>query len=177
MKNSPEGVARCLKETFGEDITGVRFLAREEGVHEKVEQRGIWVTMTRRIFHRAMQMIKNTYGQPHVSCPMASKEYDDGIELIYPFTLNAGAGYMKEFTMTITVFLPKSDLRIRTITDIIPGILYMERESREMLGIWFEDIPDDRRLYSPDYLEEDNYPLRKDFQDPHETVTEVSEGK
>lgn len=173
MKNSPEEVAKSLKETFGEDITGVRILDREEGVHEKVLQRGLWVTMTRRVFHRAMQLLKTKYGQPHICCPMASKEYDDGIEIIYPFTLNAGAGYMKEFTVTIAVFLPMSDLRIRTITDIIPGMLFMERETREMLGVWFEDIPDERRLYTPDYLADDNFPLRNNFSDPHVKEEEI----
>ncbi len=175
MKNSPEEVARRLKEAFGEDITGVRVMEKSAGVMEDVKQKGLWVTMARRVFHRAILFLKTNYGQPHICCPMASKEYDDGLELIYPFTLFSGAGYMREFTVTITVFIPKSDFRIRTITDIIPGILYMERETREMLGVWFEDIPDERRLYTPDYLEDDNFPLREDFKDPHEKE-EISGG-
>ena len=41
--------------------------------------------------------------------------------------------------------VPLNDLRIRTLTDIIPGILNMERETQEMLGVVIEDIPDSRR--------------------------------
>ncbi len=176
MRNSPEAVASRLKEAFGDDITGVRLLKRDAGHLENVEQKGLWVTMARRVFHRAVSYLKSHYGQPHICCPMASKEYDDGIELIYPFTLFSGAGYMREFTVTITVFVPKTDLRIRTITDIIPGILFMERETREMLGIWFEDIPDERRLYTPDYLEDDNFPLRDNFNDPHTDAEKIAGG-
>jgi len=166
MKLHPDYIADRLKYVFGEDIHASRIVEREQGVTRKVTQRVLHVTMARRVFHRALSLLKNEFGQPHISCPMASKEYDEGMELIYPFTLFSGEGEYNEIPVVITVFIPYKDLRIRTVSDVVPGILYMERETREMLGVMFEDTPDDRRLFTPSSLPRDMHPMRNGFIDP-----------
>jgi Ni,Fe-hydrogenase III component G len=59
-----------------------------------------------------------------------------------------------------SVQVPLDDLRIRTLTDIIPGILTMERETQEMLGVVIEDIPDSRPIFTPRNLPADMKPMR-----------------
>ena len=54
--------------------------------------------------------------------------------------------------VTIGVRLPKSDLSIPTITDLIPGALFSEREKQEFFGITVTGIPDGRRLFLPGRL-------------------------
>ena len=57
---------------------------------------------------------------------------------------------------------PKEDPNLPTLTDIFPSSLPYEREIQEFLGIFFEGIPDPRRLFLPDDFPEGVYPLRLD---------------
>jgi Ni,Fe-hydrogenase III component G len=68
--------------------------------------------------------------------------------------------HYSEFMIIASVDIPHNDLTIRTITDIVPGALFMEREVMEMLGIVIEDIPDSRRLFTPSSLQDGYFPLR-----------------
>ena len=68
----------------------------------------------------------------------------------------------EEILITLKVSLDKTDLKIPTITDLIPGALTSEREKQEMLGIEVVDIPDGRRLFLPDDFPQGVYPWRKD---------------
>ncbi|MEM3401841.1 MAG: NADH-quinone oxidoreductase subunit C [Candidatus Hadarchaeales archaeon] len=64
--------------------------------------------------------------------------------------------------LNLKIFLPKNDLRIRTITDIFPGASLYERDLMEMFGIKIEAHPDPRKLFLPDDWPEGVYPLRKE---------------
>ncbi|NJE26970.1 hydrogenase large subunit [Thermococcus sp. MV5] len=56
-----------------------------------------------------------------------------------------------------------SNLRIPSITPIISGANWAEREVMDMLGIFFDEHPEPLRLILPDDWPEGVYPLRKDF--------------
>jgi membrane-bound hydrogenase subunit beta len=161
-----------LKNEFGDDILGINVIERTEGALRKREQRSIAVSLTRKVFHRAVSYLK-TLGTLHIACPMASREFDDFLELIYPFTLFSGEGDFSEIPVIIKVLLPEDDLSIRTVTDIIPGILFMERETMEMLGVVIEDIPDPRRLFTPNNLPDDFKPLREPRKEPEDDSQEI----
>ena len=83
------------------------------------------------------------------------------IELLYIFSVFYGQKF-GEYMVTIGVRLPKSDLSIPTITDLIPGALFSEREKQEFFGITVTGIPDGRRLFLPDDFPQGVYPWRKD---------------
>ena len=55
------------------------------------------------------------------------------------------------------------DLKIESITDIIPGANWAEREFRDAIGVHPEGHPDPRRLLLADDWPEGVYPLRRDF--------------
>ena len=55
------------------------------------------------------------------------------------------------------------DLKIESITDIIPGANWAEREYRDAIGVHPEGHPDPRRLLLADDWPEGVYPLRRDF--------------
>jgi len=57
----------------------------------------------------------------------------------------------------------EKDLRIESITEVIPGANWAEREFRDAIGVHPEGHPDPRRLLLADDWPEDTYPLRRDF--------------
>lgn len=152
MITNPENVVSLFKAVIEEGLVDSRVQSRTEGYLNPVTQNCLWLKVTRDAFHRSVAFLKDI-SPIHVACPVASREHDEGLELIYPFTLFSGGGGYKELPVIISVILAWDDLTIRTVTDLIPGILYMEREMQEMLGVVVEDIPDGRRLFTPDSLQ------------------------
>ena len=57
----------------------------------------------------------------------------------------------------------EEDLRIESITQLVPGANWAEREFRDAVGVHPEGHPDPRRLLLADDWPEGVYPLRKDF--------------
>jgi membrane-bound hydrogenase subunit beta len=72
--------------------------------------------------------------------------------------------------LVIRVTLPKTDLTIPTITDVIPGAIFSEREVQEMMGITVTGIPDDRRLFIPEDFPKGVYPWRRDETGPEKML-------
>jgi Ni,Fe-hydrogenase III large subunit/Ni,Fe-hydrogenase III component G len=66
------------------------------------------------------------------------------------------------------------DARIDSITPIIPGANWAEREFRDVIGVSPEGHPDPRRLIVADDWPEDIYPLRRDV--PHDHRPEPAVG-
>ncbi len=63
---------------------------------------------------------------------------------------------------TIRTEVPKENPKISTITDILPGAAFHEREAADLFGVVFEGHPNLARLVLPDDWPENLYPLRKD---------------
>jgi Ni,Fe-hydrogenase III large subunit len=68
----------------------------------------------------------------------------------------------KGLVVTVRTEVPKNDPKIATITDIIPGAGFHEREAADLLGVSFEGHPNLRRLVLPEDWPQGLYPLRKD---------------
>ncbi len=65
--------------------------------------------------------------------------------------------------VTIKNRVPKEKPRIKTITDLLPGAAFYEREVFDLLGVMFEGHPNLERLLLPDNWPKGTYPLRKDW--------------
>jgi Ni,Fe-hydrogenase III large subunit/Ni,Fe-hydrogenase III component G len=59
--------------------------------------------------------------------------------------------------------VPEDDPRIDSITPVVPGADWAEREFQDAVGVRAEGHPDPRRLLLPDDWPEGLYPLRRDF--------------
>lgn len=81
------------------------------------------------------------------------------LELVYHFAINGEKG--KEINVNVTAATPRNIPEMNTITDIIPGAIYPEREAQEMIGIKIIGIPNSSRLLLADDWPEGVYPLRK----------------
>lgn len=69
----------------------------------------------------------------------------------------------EDLYVALHALVPEDDPRIDSITPIIPGANWAEREIQDLLGVTAEGHPDPRRLVLPDDWPADVYPLRCDF--------------
>lgn len=81
-----------------------------------------------------------------------------GIEMLYHFSHDASG---KLLTLK-TLIENKADPRIESITPVIKGAEWIEREIWEMLGVHFEHHPNLRRLLLAEDWPEGKYPLRQE---------------
>jgi len=76
------------------------------------------------------------------------------IELYYHFWDGKG--------LSLHTTLPRELPGMDTITDLIPGASFYEREVFEMLGVKFENLDDSRRLLMADDWDGEHFPLRSE---------------
>jgi len=153
-------IIQKLSEELGPDLISSSVRERQDGHLIKKIQRNLYLKVQKDALHETVVLLRGM-SQLHVSCPMATKEHPWGLELIYCFTMFQGEGGFKELPVIISLDLPEEDLKVRSCTDVVPGILIMEREAREMLGIKISGIPDKRRFFTHDKIEKGYFPLRK----------------
>jgi len=79
-----------------------------------------------------------------------------GVELLYHMAFDK-----HDLVVTVRTMVGKPELKMPTLTDIIPAANWIEREIHEMLGVDFIGHPNLERLLLPDDWEEGVYPFRK----------------
>jgi formate hydrogenlyase subunit 5 len=72
--------------------------------------------------------------------------------------------------VTVRTEVPKQEPKIPTITDLLPGAAFHEREVADLFGVVFEGHPNPARLVLPEDWPENLYPLRKDAKIDDATV-------
>ncbi len=80
------------------------------------------------------------------------------IELNYFFSL-----IDEKMNVILKTSLNALEPSISSISEIIPAVIWAERECNDLFGIKFEGHPDPRRLVLPDNWPDGIHPLRKDF--------------
>lgn len=163
---TPQQVADHFTGKFGDLITDVRVLEWGEGV-KKVPKRSIWMRITREKIVDAVREL-TTIDYPHLGV-ISAVDTGDLIELLYHMQIFFG-GRHEEIEITFTVQIPKSDPHVPTISGVIPGAVYTEREKQEMIGVIVDGIPDNRRIFLPEDFPDGIYPWRKDEKGIPETM-------
>jgi Ni,Fe-hydrogenase III component G len=80
------------------------------------------------------------------------------------FVENYIFSFDKEKTFLIfRVAIDPTNACVDSISPIVPGANWPEREIKDLIGVNLKNHPDPRRLALPDDFPEDLYPLRKDF--------------
>jgi len=79
-------------------------------------------------------------------------------EVSYIFSLD-----QDQLMVAVKEIVDPADPHVPSLTNIIPGADWHEREMRDLMGIVPDGHPDPRRLVVSDDWPEDVYPLRKDF--------------
>ena len=155
---SAEEVVAALQESLGERFLESRIADLPEGASRTVS-RQIWARIDRRALRAAIRRVMDIQ-YPHLAV-ISGVDVGDSIELIYHLYIYYGTR-KRELGVFFTTALPKEDLTVDTITDLIPGALIGEREKQEMLGIRVKNIPDGRRIFLPAEFPEGVFPWRKD---------------
>ena len=155
---SPPQIAEVLQAAAGAGFVSARCTEWAEGVKGR-KSKQVWLKIAREALIPTLQRLVEIH-YPHVSV-IACADVGAQVELMYHFHVYWGIPH-EEVLVTLTVSLDKADLKVPTITGIIPGALTSEREKQEMLGIEVVDIPDGRRLFLPEDFPAGVYPWRKD---------------
>ncbi len=155
---TPEEVVAVFAKKFGKGILESRITQRREGIGKRPSY-DIWFDIDRDLLHDAVEELIAIHF-PHLGV-ISGTDIGDAVELNYHFSIYYGTKHA-EYMVTLTAALPKSDLRVATIADLIPGAVFSEREKQEMLGVEVVGIPDGRRLFLPEEFPEGVYPWRKD---------------
>ena len=117
----------------------------------------LFVTLSPVHLRQAVEILTERFNLYHLST-ITAQDVDGRIELLYHFWEGTG--------LTLRTSLPREDARIATLTDLIPGAAFYEREVSEMLHVTFEGHPDPRPLLLPDDWNGEA-PLRTEFSPPN----------
>ncbi|WP_048149652.1 NADH-quinone oxidoreductase subunit C [Palaeococcus ferrophilus] len=143
-------------------VFGERFPEAEVRVSENKEphpRRRVWATVEREKFHDAMKFVRELDPKAQFSIIIA-RDAGETLEAKYHMELFWEEG--ESISLIIGTSVPKEDPKLPTVTDVFPSALPYEREVQEFYGLFFEGIPDPRRLFLPDDWPEGVYPLRLD---------------
>ena len=155
---APQEIADALQAAAGAGFQSARCTEWAEGAKGR-KSRQVWVKLAREALLPALQRLTQIH-YPHVAV-IAYADTGAQVDLTYHFYIYWGIPH-EEILVTLTVSLDKTDLKVPTITGIIPGALTSEREKQEMLGIEVVGIPDGRRLFLPEDFPVGVFPWRKD---------------
>ena len=156
---SPQAIVKSFKTTLGDSLIDSKISEREIAVKKNLFIT-IWINVKKEAFRKAVEHICQLQEYPHLAI-ISSSDLGDSVELIYHFTIYYGQ-HLQEISLGLRVSLPKNDLKIPTVTDLIPGAVFTERETQEMIGVEVIGIPDNRRLFLPEDFPEGVYPWRTD---------------
>jgi len=162
-KLAPQEIVDSFRKKLGGDFIDGKVYEREVAV-KKNRFCSIWIHVKAEALRDAVEHICRIQKYPHLAI-ISSSDLGDDVELIYHFTIYYG-NHLGEISLGLRVTLPKKNLKIPTITDLIPGAIFTERETQEMMGVEVTDIPDGRRLFIAGDIPEGVYPWRKDKTGP-----------
>ncbi len=119
----------------------------------------LWVEVKPESVVQAVDLIHNqTPGRYLVSVGSDERDIKNRFGVYHLFTFDAG-----HFFVTLDVSADAAKPAVPSITPVIKGANWSEREIRDLLGVEFPGHPDPRRLVLADDWPQGVYPLRKEF--------------
>ena len=138
--------AEAVLEAFSETCPGETFEADTIPVAETV------ISVPAPCIEKVIAELSSTFSVCHLST-ITGQDRGTILELLYHFWHGQG--------ITLRVMLPRDDARVPTLTGVIPGADFYERELGEMLGVTFEGHPGPEHLLLPEDWE-GGPPLREE---------------
>lgn len=126
-----EAILQALRETFPAETIEAQAVPMDE----------TFIALPPDCVHLAVQVLIERFDLGHLST-ITGQDTGNEIELLYHFWGGGG--------LTLRTSLPREKPHIATLTDLIPGAAFYEREVREMLGVTFDGFPIPRPLLLPD---------------------------
>ncbi len=142
-----EAILEGLKAHFPEETLEVQTIPLDDTC----------ITLSAEKVHAVVETLIERFDFYHLST-ITGEDTGEAIALLYHFWHHPAADIAYGITLRAT--LPYNHLHIASLTDLIPGAAFYEREIYEMLGVTFEGHPNLRPLVSPDDWGGE-HPLRK----------------
>ena len=156
---SPQEIIDSFNAALGKGVIDARIDEKEFAAKKNV-LKALWIHVKKDAFKAAVEHLCRLQEHPHLAI-ISSYDRGEDVELIYHFVIYYER-HRQGLSVGIRVQLPKKDLKIPTVTDLIPGAVWTERETQEMMGVEVVGIPDNRRLFMVDDVPEGVHPWRKD---------------
>ncbi|MDR2529650.1 MAG: NADH-quinone oxidoreductase subunit C [Synergistaceae bacterium] len=162
----------ALKARFGEDILKMEVRERKGGVEDKTQYHDLWIEVASKTFRPFVEaLFVYDFVNFHV---ISGDDVGDNVELNYHLSLFQRARRGR-VGITLTVRLPKTELSLPSLFDLLPGSEYSEREIREMFGVDFNGLPNKALVFLPEDWDEEIKPWRRDEAGPApEHIRELS---
>jgi NADH-quinone oxidoreductase subunit C len=143
MKINREEIIKILREEL-----------KEELLSAKIEKGRIYVGVSKESLKKAIACLKSHY---YTRLCTASSVDTTGpnIDVLYHFDIGPG------IVTSIVVRVLKTNLVLESISDLVPGANFIEREIKEYFGIDFKGHPNLVKLMLPEEWPEDEYLLGK----------------
>jgi len=140
-----EEIIQDIKHRLGNDI--IDFNDRSE--------RRVYITIRKTVL---LDLAKHLFSVIQARlCTLTGVDTRQGIEILYHFSIDELG-----LIISLRVILDKPNPEIDTLTSLIKGAEWIEREVHEFLGVNFKGHPDLRHLLLKDDWPEGDYPLRRD---------------
>jgi NADH-quinone oxidoreductase subunit C len=142
-----EEVLKRFKENFDE---------RDFSVSEPSDMLTLIVSSSK--IHEAVAFLKKEVGFEFLTdlCGIHYPEKELQLGVIYHLH-----NLQQNIRIRLKTFVPVSDPKVPTLTDLFAGANWMERETFDFFGIQFVGHPNLKRILNVDYL--DYHPLRKEY--------------
>lgn len=128
---SVELILEALREALPDERLEVRAVPTDE----------TFITLPPGCVRQAVQVLVGRFGLRHLST-ITGDDTGREIVLLYHFWDRRG--------LTLRTVLPREGAHVNTVTDLIPGAAFYEREVYEMLGVAFDGLADPSALLLPD---------------------------
>lgn len=123
---------------------------------KRPRERRIFIRVKKERLKDFIKFLVEEVGAKHLST-ITGLDLGREMELLYHFAYN------NSIAITVGTKIPRDDLKVPTIVDIIPGAIFYEQEVHDMLGIVFEGHPSLTPLILPEGWPEGIHPLRKEY--------------
>ncbi len=134
-----------IKVRSGKDI--LEFIDRSE--------RRVYVTIKKEILPKLARYLFNDVKARFSTA--SGVDTRKAVEILYHFSIDEIG-----LIVSLRVRMEKPDLEVESLTPLMKGADWIEREMHEMLGIDFKGHPNLKHLLLKDDWPEGNYPLRRD---------------
>ena len=142
-------VPRLLEKQLGASLVETRLL----------EPDTLWVRVFRKHLRSATEaVVREMNGRFLISVGTDQRSRGEGFGIVHIFSLDREGLFL-----ALECFIPEWEEKVDSITSIVPGADWSERECRDVIGVEPVGHPDPRRLLLPDDWPEGVFPLRRDF--------------
>jgi membrane-bound hydrogenase subunit beta len=155
-------LADALKEKF-KDVQSIEIHERIAGAANGAHGHDLWLEIPRESFR---PFVEHLFSYDFVNFHIISgDDVEEDVALSYHLSL-----FQRDregrVGVTVTVKVPKSDLSMPSLFDVLPGSEYSERETREMFGVDFVGLPNKALVFLPEDWNEQIKPWRRDSEGP-----------